>query len=622
MKDWKIIIIGLIVLFVFVCKGEALNDGEEMTVFKKVSVRYNGFDMGTNNGKYQCVELIKRFYGKTMGVNLQKYIGYARNYYVKYNDPAYAYLIKSGFVRYANGGNVAPQIGDIMIYDDATHSIGHVGLMSGGCVDTVEQNWSPDGKFPLTMTISGGNYTISSRSSYPILGWLHMPVGEFANNEYLRNSNFIAKGWHFDSDIESIGQSDHYNLNSRPFTECYQANGGNDVLGASTNKVHQFPANQNPYPYYSPYYNMRKAWVQDFVKNGNYFILVVNEYVLNLDQGYMGVAYPIGGQHRLYWLNHYWELGYAVTNEYFSSEYNHQSTNRYIIQWFERLDEEYYVVIYDTVTKNIWHENGNTTTVPKENFVQHRELNSHIIVPEGVGGGGEDPPPVTADYELYETRFCNTVFPESPYAPSEKKEVFTNGDFSVYYWIDLHNVRKALDINWKWYAPNGSFIDETSQQSSDPLYSGYLYWDWYRAWSYRNINTSEQYGQWRIDLYIDGIKMKTEYFILTTVVPVPENFQINIINNQPALSWEASSGAEIYYIYRNNEKIGETSDLNYTDNTIQPGIEYSYQIRAAYSGYFSVYSIAIKVLVPVNEPPQDQQIDSCYISAPEEAHIE
>lgn len=383
-----IVCVGLFVLGNLMLQtANAYKLGDEMVKFKGVSVKSNIDTYGKMGNidyvKYpwQCAELVKRFDYQVMGVNLYKPVYSARHYYVDFysgivsgfydskGNPYsidFSYLRKSGLVCFSNGGTTAPRVGDIIVYDDAIHDTGHVGIMSGGCVDTVEQNWSQDGKATLTMVVSNGNYTISARGNHSILGWLHMPIGEFSN------------GWHFDSDIQGI--SNLYNLNSRPFTVCYQANGGNDVLGYSTGKVHQFPTNTNPY-YSNPYSNMRKAWVQDFYSNGKYYTLVINEYVLNLEKGYMGVAYPIGGQQRAFWLNNYWLIGYPVTNEYYCS-----INKKYIVQWYERLDEEYYVVIYDTSTGNIWYENGNTTTIPKEKFNQHKLLNS-TTSNEGVGGG-------------------------------------------------------------------------------------------------------------------------------------------------------------------------------------------------------------------------------------------
>ncbi|MFH1523092.1 MAG: CHAP domain-containing protein [Patescibacteria group bacterium] len=404
--------------------------------FKGVQAYSRGNWAGKSIGKfdYQCVALIKRFYSEAMGVNLNNSIGVARNYYEKFND--YSYLRNRGLIRIANNYSGQISVGDIVVFGGGSYgTTGHVAVVKE--VDErneklyiLEQNYSPTEPVrPLTLLTQSNNHKIDDK--HKVLGWLHLPIGEFAD------------GWHFDSDIE--GYSNLYNLNSRPFVTSYENNGGRDTFGECLGKVHQFPDGWNPY---APYLNMRKAWIQEFEKNGYYYTLVINEYVLNVDQWYLGVAYPISGQIRTYWKNNYWELGYPVTNEY-----NYTGDNKnYVVQWFERLEEDYIVVIYNLSNGQIWHESDHDTCVPKENFNQHKEKNC-VYDYEGIGGGESGPEP---DPNPNPGVACNKEIGFTP-------EGFTRMDQVCY--------RQPFYNNYPIRETAMEYVDE-GQNPADIMYSG------------------------------------------------------------------------------------------------------------------------------------------------------
>lgn len=515
----SVLVLSMCVVLGFANLSIAVDYGGTFLTYKNVPVKSNGIYAGTVSGLWQCPEYVKRFYKEAMGVNLYFAIGVGRNYYLKYDDSSYAYIKNSGLVCYTNNETtVAPRAGDIIVYNN-DNGTGHVGVVRSSTdinVDTVEQNWSQySGQYTL-FADSTTNYNIAKRgTSYPILGWLHMPVGEFES------------GWHFDYDYGTSGGD--YNLQSRPFTISYQNNGGRATFGLPFNKVHQFPdglnyvCTSNPY---SPYCSMRKAWIQDFQLNGNYFILVVNEYAYNEEKHNLGVVYPVGGQIRNYWLAHYWDLGYPVTNEYYSSPGEGVlESGRYVVQWFERLDEDFVGVIHDIETNQTWHEPAITSSFTMHYVSKSQEQNSTYNYYEGVGGGTEPPPvdpPTNPNYDFIRSATCEYVTPNNgQYTEPVEKDVFDISEGTANVFLELDNVVNIPGLNFRYdcYTPSGTLWNTWTEEI------GYVETSWY---VYRNvdISTVTEAGQWHVDVYIDDVLTASEYFTVT-IPPPPPQFMFN-----------------------------------------------------------------------------------------------
>jgi len=550
----------------------AANYKDVLGSFKGVSAVSNGVYTGTSVGDYQCVELVKRFYRDAMGINLYKSIGVARNYYLKYNQAGFEFLKKSGLIRFTNGSSSSlPAPGDILVFDNS-NGIGHVAIVKyvvGSKIEFIEQNWNKDSAIrQIDFTYNGTNYYLATVSGYSVLGWLHLPQGEFTN------------GWHFDSDTTQNTYS--YNTNSRPFTTSYENNGSNDVLGQPINDVHLFSAGNKSLVW--PYSAMKEAWIQDFSKNNNSYTLVVNEYVTNIQTCYLGVAYPIGGQIRTYWLNHYWDLGFPRTNEYYYAGGYISTPSRYVVQWFERLKNDYAVVIFDTWTGNIWHESNLVTGVPQENFAQHQEKNSTYN--EGIGGG------TGVDYTLYRTATAKGV--DTNYNPVGETSEFLRSDGSVYTWVQLDNVYGLHDISWKLYSPDNTEIGNSSYSiSTDPAGQTYKSWSWF------DISSISTYGQFHIDTHIDGIKIDTRYFNLNVVLDQPTGLTAsNTAADTTTLNWTATPLATSYRIYRNGQLLTEITQLTYTDTGLLQNSAYTYYVQALNSTYASAASSSITITTP------------------------
>ncbi len=125
--------------------------------------------------KWQCVEYVRRYYLTVYGINL----------YLEYSMDAKDFYDKAssmGLDSYPNGGDITPQVGDILVSDGGDY--GHVAIVRSVSYEdeqvcTMQQNWSndiTDTNKCLTLTVSDGKYTVGGFSdNYPILGWLRAP---------------------------------------------------------------------------------------------------------------------------------------------------------------------------------------------------------------------------------------------------------------------------------------------------------------------------------------------------------------------------------------------------------------------------------------------------------------
>ncbi|MEA1876775.1 MAG: LpqB family beta-propeller domain-containing protein, partial [Bacteroidota bacterium] len=123
--------------------------------------------------KWQCVEYVRRYYLSVYGLDLaSRHRGNANTWY--------ANAAAMGLNSYPNGGDIAPQVGDILVSD--VKDYGHVAIVRGvsdGEVCTIQQNWynnSNDTNKCLTLSVSDGKYKVGGfNDSYPIHGWLRAP---------------------------------------------------------------------------------------------------------------------------------------------------------------------------------------------------------------------------------------------------------------------------------------------------------------------------------------------------------------------------------------------------------------------------------------------------------------
>jgi surface antigen len=165
---------------------------------------YNGVTIYSNSGRledgiYQCVEFVKRYYQEFFGIALPA-VGDAKNYATNAK--------KLGLAYYPGGqSTVQPQAGDVLVSDGGTH--GHVAVIrsvSDSQVCVAQQNFynSKDGNnndvnFCISLSRdAAGQYSLGAfGTNYPVTGWLR-PTCETALEKpcKIKSPKSIYMGWY------------------------------------------------------------------------------------------------------------------------------------------------------------------------------------------------------------------------------------------------------------------------------------------------------------------------------------------------------------------------------------------------------------------------------------------
>jgi hypothetical protein len=332
----------------------------------------------------------------------------------------------------------------------------------------------------------------------------------------------------------------------------------------------------------------------------------MNMNVYNIRFKYLGVAYPIHGKMKEYWQDNYWKLGAPVTNEYFWD----YGGIRYTAQWFEPTDNYYVSVLYDASAKSYkFCTNSSVAGCPPFDqavFDQHIQKNLGCVNGKCGVGGDSTEPPVNPNYTFNRSTTCKAVNDPGNYLPVNETIDFSQLDNRVYAWIEVLNVYKSLNFTFRWHDPNGNFVYEYSKTSLNPKDYGWDYWYDRSAYSYLDVYNSVTFGQWRVDILIDGLLVATNYFNLNVVLNYPTNLTAgNITPTSINLNWTPAQHAASYKIYRDNQLIATTTNTSYKDENLNPNTEYSYHIIAANGNYYSSPSdsISARTLVKQLEAP-------------------
>ncbi len=163
--------------------------------------RYDGHN-------FQCVAFVERYYLKTFGIKIEK-VGNAKN--------MMALAPNYGLFAHENGGVIAPQPGDILVFEKAKIP-GHVAIITDvkkEGVWVIEQNWgtreiTTNHNKPLPMEFKDGGYFMPNRGSYRIMGWVSR-TNASPGTEFDFENNFSG-GW----------IADHHTVEvERPFTDTW-----------------------------------------------------------------------------------------------------------------------------------------------------------------------------------------------------------------------------------------------------------------------------------------------------------------------------------------------------------------------------------------------------------------
>ncbi len=237
--------------------------------------------------------------------------------------------------------------------------------------------------------------------------------------------------------------------------------------------------------------------------------------------------------------------------------------------------------------------------INKINFLQSNSSDDPDFI---IAGGNDDPPP--SDDYTFNSSFI-TDYVDSNYNPNPEKTIFYNEDDYVYSWMQSDDVYKTLAISWYWHNPSGTLVSSNGLTTDDPADSGYSYWGWYEMWSRIDISSVTNYGQWYVDIYIDGVKVATDYFTITINLNAPTLTAAAVSRSQIDLSWSAVDKANGYRLYRNGTLLTGTANLNHSDTGLSSDTSYCYQITAYRGNATSAYSNQICVTTNPDSPVAD-----------------
>jgi len=126
----------------------------------------NGYYFGY---KWQCVEFVKRYYYTVLDHEMPDGAGHAKYFF----DPTLSqgqYNEQRGLFQYKNGGDVKPELDDLLVFNDTAY--GHVAIVSGvgeDWIEVIQQNSEyPRERFALEE--EDGNYYIHGERDPA--GWL------------------------------------------------------------------------------------------------------------------------------------------------------------------------------------------------------------------------------------------------------------------------------------------------------------------------------------------------------------------------------------------------------------------------------------------------------------------
>lgn len=163
--------------------------GEVIDSLHGVDVYYNGgvntvverntTSDGYNIGlKYQCVEFVKRYYLEHYKHRMPDTYGHAKDFFdqsVKQGQIS----PRRGLKQFRNAGNVAPKVGDLMVYKPSlTNPYGHVAIvsavdLSAETVEVIQQNAGPFSPSRETYLLKqdDDNWQLKNER---VLGWLRL----------------------------------------------------------------------------------------------------------------------------------------------------------------------------------------------------------------------------------------------------------------------------------------------------------------------------------------------------------------------------------------------------------------------------------------------------------------
>ncbi|MCK5416199.1 hypothetical protein KAI92_02105 [Candidatus Parcubacteria bacterium] len=120
------------------------------------------------------------------------------------------------------------------------------------------------------------------------------------------------------------------------------------------------------------------------------------------------------------------------------------------------------------------------------------------------GAGGSD-----GDYDFVSSTICEATENGTPIG--KNYSFYPSTDNYVGFFYTLANIYDSLSVDVKWFRPDGTLYGECNSITDFPTN---VYWQYYKRSNYFNILGLTEYGVWKVELYINGSKIATQFFNL------------------------------------------------------------------------------------------------------------
>ena len=224
------------------------------------------------------------------------------------------------------------------------------------------------------------------------------------------------------------------------------------------------------------------------------------------------------------------------------------------------------------------------------------------------------PPPPPPDYTVEEAVMCENVETSAPYNYIDPNYTYAKSPgVYAYTWMRVSSTNANLSFEWKlYYHPDNLRIWDASKSANQPVYlvgSGSYYNSTaqeYIVWHYPDSTNSlpSYFGQYRVELWINGAKAKIIYFNLILETPLKPGLSNEPTVEEVNLVCFLVPGGAVHELYRDDDYIGDFSGVYFTDTNVVPGATHEYRVMAVSAdGFRSQPSEAREVVIPSDVEP-------------------
>ncbi|HIE23158.1 MAG TPA: hypothetical protein EYP68_02900 [Candidatus Korarchaeota archaeon] len=125
------------------------------------------------------------------------------------------------------------------------------------------------------------------------------------------------------------------------------------------------------------------------------------------------------------------------------------------------------------------------------------------------------------EFGVTDYTMCESMQNSSPWNPINKKNVFREEDLYATAWLELSNVTKGLNVEFRWIDPDGVVVYIDNLRVPDPRTYNVDYFSSFRLGQQFTLGETDYYsdprekpGNWKVEIYIEGKKELEMVFVI------------------------------------------------------------------------------------------------------------